>query len=129
MMHAARIVLSPPDLSRDQLIGYACEEVKSRLRQRIGRSVSRQTLHTWATQGLPIVTKRVYLVFPTSMSAGRRMTSREALDRFFSALKNVRREIDEMGGDVVGWMQTQEIKRNAGLPRGNRGGPASIIQR
>ena len=100
--------VTPPDRKKEELIPWECNEARKRILQRLGESVSRQSMHRWVQKGYSFRRKGPYFIYPTIMMGNRRFTSREALDRFFTTIRNVKTELEQFDGDLTAWKKNQE---------------------
>jgi len=104
------IKISPPNRRTEELITWQGEEARKRILQRLGENVSRQAMHRWLRRGYALRRGGPYIIYPTTVLGTRRFTSREALDRFFTAIRNVKSELEQFGGDLNEWGKNQENK-------------------
>lgn len=102
--------VTPPDRKLEELIPWEGDEARKRIRQRLGEDVTRQTMHRWIRRGYSFRRGGPYFIYPTIAMGNRRFTSREALDRFFTTIRNVKSELEQFGGDLNQWKKHQENK-------------------
>jgi len=104
------IKVTPPNRRTEELIPWEGEGARERIRQRLGENVARQSMHRWVKKGYTFRRKGPYFIYPTIVLGNRRFTSREALDRFFTTIKNVESELEQFDGDLIAWQKNQENK-------------------